>query len=168
MTSKSIFSQVLIFAFYLLLQIFFVRQLVLFNYAFCFVYIASILLLPFDVNKVTLILLGFLAGIMVDIFYNTIGANAAAMTLIAFIRPSVISLLTPQRGYDERQTLSLNSMGLTWFITYATTLTFVHHFVLFLLEASDWGLFLPVIVKVICSTIFTTTVIVIIQFFRRE
>ena len=168
MTSKSIFSQVLIFAFYLLLQIFFVRQLVLFNYAFCFVYIASIILLPFDVNKVTLILLGFLAGIMVDIFYNTIGANAAAMTLIAFIRPSVISLLTPQRGYDERQTLSLNSMGLTWFITYATTLTFVHHFVLFLLEASDWGLFLPVIVKVICSTIFTTTVMVIIQFFRRE
>ena len=168
MTSRSIFSQVLIFAFYLLLQIFFVRQLVLFNYAFCFVYIASIILLPFDINKVTLILLGFLAGIMVDIFYNTIGANAAAMTLIAFIRPSVISLLTPQRGYDERQTLSLNSMGLTWFITYAATLTVIHHFVLFLLEASDWGLFLPVMVKVICSTIFTTTVVVIIQYFRRD
>ncbi len=168
MTSRSIFSQVLIFAFYLLLQIFFVRQLVLFNYAFCFVYIASIILLPFDINKVTLILLGFLAGIMVDIFYNTIGANAAAMTLIAFIRPSVISLLTPQRGYDERQTLSLNSMGLTWFISYAATLTIIHHFVLFLLEASDWGLFFPVMVKVICSTIFTTTVVVIIQFFRRD
>lgn len=168
MTSRSIFSQVLIFAFYLLLQIFFVRQLVLFNYAFCFVYIASIILLPFDINKVTLILLGFLAGIMVDIFYNTIGANAAAMTLIAFIRPSVISLLTPQRGYDERQTLSLNSMGLTWFISYAATLTIIHHFVLFLLEASDWGLFFPVMVKVICSTIFTTTVVVIIQFFRKD
>ena len=168
MTSRSIFSQVIIFAFYLLLQIFFVRQLVLFNYAFCFVYIASIILLPFDINKVTLILLGFLAGIMVDIFYNTIGANAAAMTLIAFIRPSVISLLTPQRGYDERQTLSLNSMGLTWFISYAATLTIIHHFVLFLLEASDWGLFFPVMVKVICSTIFTTTVVVIIQFFRKD
>ena len=105
---------------------------------------------------------------MVDIFYNTIGANAAAMTLIAFIRPSVISLLTPQRGYDERQTLSLNSMGLTWFISYAATLTIIHHFVLFLLEASDWGLFFPVMVKVICSTIFTTTVVVIIQFFRKD
>ena len=168
MTPRNIFSQVLIFVFYLLLQIFFVRQLVLFNYAFCFVYIASIILLPFDTNKVTLILLGFFAGMMVDIFYNTIGANAAAMTLIAFIRPSVISLLTPQRGYDDRQTLSLNSMGLTWFITFAATLTVIHHFVLFLLEASDWGLFLPVMAKVICSTIFTTTVVVIIQFFRRD
>jgi hypothetical protein len=168
MTPRSIFSQVLVFGFYLLLQIFFVRQLVLFDYAFCFVYIATITLLPFETNRITLILLGFFAGMMVDIFYNTIGANAAAMTLIAFLRPTVIDILTPQRGYDERQTLSLNSMGLTWFVTYIATLTVIHHFVLFLLEASDWGLFLPVMAKVICSTIFTTTVIVIIQFFKRD
>ena len=103
-----------------------------------------------------------------DIFYNTIGANAAATTLIAFLRPLVIDILTPQRGYDERQALSLNSMGLTWFITYATSLIFVHHLLLFLLEASDWGLFLPVVVKVVCSTIFTTVIVVIIQFFRRD
>jgi hypothetical protein len=90
------------------------------------------------------------------------------MTLIAFLRPTVIDILTPQRGYDERQTLSLNSMGLTWFVTYTATLTVIHHFVLFLLEASDWGLFFPVLLKVICSTIFTTAVIVIIQFFRRD
>jgi hypothetical protein len=168
MTPRSIVSQVLIFVFYLLLQIFFVRQLVLFDYAFCFVYVASIILLPFEINKTTLILLGFVAGITVDIFYNTVGANAAAMTLIAFLRPNVIDILTPQRGYDERQTLSLNSMGLSWFITYAAFLIFIHHFVLFLLEASDWGLFLPVMAKVICSTIFTTTIVVIIQFFRRD
>jgi len=167
MTPKSIVSQVLIFLFYLLLQIFFVRQLVLFDYAFCFVYVASIILLPFEINKVTLILLGFVAGMTVDVFYNTIGANAASMTLIAFVRPAVIGVLAPQRGYDERQTLSLNSMGLSWFITYATTLIFIHHFVLFLLEASDWGLFFPVMLKVICSTIFTTIIVVIIQFFRR-
>ena len=103
-----------------------------------------------------------------DIFYNTIGANAAAMVLIAFLRPSIIALLTPQRGYDERQVLSLNSMGLTWFITYIGSLTFIHHFVLFLLEASDFGLFFPVLLKVICSTVFTTAVIVITQFFRRD
>jgi xanthosine utilization system XapX-like protein len=168
MTSKSIVSQVLIFVFYIFLQIFFVRQLVLFDYAFCFVYVASIILLPFEINKITLIFLSFVAGITVDIFYNTVGANAAAMTLIAFLRPTVIGVLAPRRGYDERQTLTLNSMGLTWFIAYATSLIFVHHLVLFLLEASDWGLFLPVMVKVICSTIFTTIIVVIIQFFRRD
>lgn len=168
MTSRSIISQVLIFIFYLVLQIFFVRQLVLFDYAFCFVYVASIILLPFTVSKIILILLGFVAGITVDIFYNTVGANAAAMTLIAFLRPTVLSVLTPQRGYDDRQILTLNSMGLSWFVTYAAALIFVHHFVLFLLEASDWGLFFPVMAKVICSTIFTTTIVVIIQLFRKD
>lgn len=168
MTSRSIISQVLIFIFYLVLQIFFVRQLVLFDYAFCFVYVASIILLPFTVSKIILILLGFVAGITVDIFYNTVGANAAAMTLIAFLRPTVLSVLTPQRGYDDRQILTLNSMGLSWFVTYAAALIFVHHFVLFLLEASDWGLFSPVMAKVICSTIFTTTIVVIIQLFRKD
>jgi hypothetical protein len=168
MTPRSVLSEIFVFGFYLLLQIFFVRQLVLFDYAFCFVYIATITLLPFEMNRMTLIALAFFAGLTVDIFYNTVGANAAAMTLIAFLRPSVISLLTPQRGYDERQILSLRSMGLTWFLTYTAALTFIHHFVLFLLEASDWGLFLPVLLKVICSTIFTTAVIVIIQFFRRD
>jgi hypothetical protein len=168
MTSKSLFSQVLIFGFYLLLQIFFVRQLVLFNYAFCFVYIAAIALLPFEIPLITLLGLAFGAGMFVDIFYNTIGANAAAMVLIAFLRPTIIRFLTPQRGYDERQVLSINSMGLTWFITYIGILTFIHHLVLFSLEASDFGLFLPVLLKVICSTIFTTGVIVITQFFRRD
>lgn len=168
MTSKSLFSQVLIFGFYLLLQIFFVRQLVLFNYAFCFVYIAAIALLPFEIPLITLLGLAFGAGMFVDIFYNTIGANAAAMVLIAFLRPTIIRFLTPQRGYDERQVLSINSMGLTWFITYIVILTFIHHLVLFSLEASDFGLFLPVLLKVICSTIFTTGVIVITQFFRRD
>lgn len=168
MTSKSLFSQVLIFVFYLLLQIFFVRQLVLFNYAFCFVYIAAITLLPFEISLVALLGLAFGAGMFVDIFYNTIGANAAAMVLIAFLRPSIITLLTPQRGYVERQVLSLNSMGLTWFVTYIGFLTFIHHLVLFSLEASDWGLFFPVLLKVICSTVFTTSVIVITQFFRRD
>ena len=89
MTPRNIVPQIFTFIFYLLLQIFFVRQLVFFNYAFCFVYVATIILLPFDTSRVQLILLGFVAGMLVDVFYNTIGANAAAMTLIAYLRQPV-------------------------------------------------------------------------------
>ncbi|WP_026996516.1 hypothetical protein [Flectobacillus major] len=168
MTPRNIIPQILTFVFYLLLQVFFVRQLVLFDYAFCFVYIAAILLLPFETSRLQLVVLGFLAGVFVDIFYNTIGANAAAATLVAYLRPSVITLLTPQRGYDERQVLTLRSMGFTWFLSYLGVLTFIHHLVLFMLEASDWGLFFHVLLKVAASMIFTNFVIVIVQFFRKE
>ena len=168
MTPRNIIPQILTFVFYLLLPVFFVRQLVLFDYAFCFVYIAAILLLPFETSRLQLVVLGFLAGVFVDIFYNTIGANAAAATLVAYLRPSVITLLTPQRGYDERQVLTLRSMGFTLFLSYLGLLTFSHHVVLFMLEASDWGLFFHVLLKVAASMIFTNFVIVIVQFFRKE
>jgi rod shape-determining protein MreD len=168
MTSRNIVPQIITFIFYLLLQIFFVRQLVFFNYAFCFVYVATIILLPFDTSRVRLIFWGFVAGMLVDVFYNTIGANAAAMTLIAYLRPFVLALLVPQRGYDERQILSFKSMGATWFISYVAILIIIHHFVLFSLEASNFGLLVPILIKVIASTIFTTLVIIIIQFFRKD
>ncbi|MDI9860415.1 MULTISPECIES: hypothetical protein [Flectobacillus] len=168
MTLRNIIPEVLTFIFYLLLQVFFVRQLVFFDYAFCFAYVAAVLLLPFETSRLQLVILGFVAGLFVDIFYNTTGANAAATTLIAYLRPSIITLLTPQRGYDERQVLTLRSMGFGWFISYLGILTLIHHFVLFMLEASDWGLFFQVILKVLASIIFTNTVIVILQFFRKE
>lgn len=168
MTSRNIIPQVLIFIFYLLLQVFFVRQLVFFNYSFCFAYIATILLLPFETTRLQLVILGFVAGIFVDAFYNTIGANAAAATLIAYLRPSIITLLTPQRGYDERQTLTMRSMGLSWFLSYIGLLAFIHHFVLFMLEASNWDLFVPVLIKTLASVLFTSVVIVIMQLFRND
>ena len=167
MTPNNLIPQILAFIFYLVLQIFFVRQLVLFDYAFCFAYVGSILLLPFDTSRTRLVILGFLVGLIVDVFYNTIGANAAAMTLIAYLRPSIITLLMPQRGYDERDTLSLKSMGFPWFISYCGILIFVHHLVLFFLEASSLSLLGFVLLKVIASTIFTTLVLLIIQLFRK-
>jgi len=75
---------------YLFLQIFFMRNLVLFNYAFCFIYIAGVLLLPADTNRMYLLLIGFATGFTVDVFSNTFGMHASATVLIAYIRPFLI------------------------------------------------------------------------------
>lgn len=168
MTPNNLIPQILAFIFYLVLQIFFVRQLVLFDYAFCFAYVGTMLLAPFDTSSTRLIILGFVAGLIVDMFYNTIGANAAAMTLIAYLRPSIINLLMPQRGYDDRDVLSLKSMGFAWFISYCAILVSIHHFVLFFLEGSSMSLLGFVLLKTLASTIFTTLVLVIIQLFKKE
>ena len=75
---------------YLLLQIFFMRNMVLFNYAFCFVYIAGILILPAEISRMYLLFIGFAVGFTVDIFSNTFGMHAAATVLIAYLRPFLI------------------------------------------------------------------------------
>ena len=40
--------------------------------AFCFLYVAFILLLPIEINILALMILGFLTGFIVDIFYNSL------------------------------------------------------------------------------------------------
>ena len=138
--------------------------MVLFDVGFCFVYIAFLLLLPFDISKVMLLILGFSTGVLVDVFYDTIGIHAAACTLLAYIRPYVIMFTTPRGGYEANMRLSLQGMGNDWFIPYILILTFIHHSVLFFLEAIQLDLFLFTLSKAVSSTLFTCVVIVLVQY----
>jgi hypothetical protein len=152
---------------YLVAQVFFVKNLVIGGYAFCFVYVAFLLLLPFETSLVLLLLLGFLTGVAADVFYDTLGLHAAACVLLAFLRPSVLRLITPRSELDAGMKISLQSMGTPRFLLYAVSLIFVHHAFLFFVEAASWSLALLALVKTVCSTVFTVLVIVIVQYFKK-
>jgi len=68
MNSQTVIRLVLTFVIYLILQIVVIRNFVFFDVAFCFVYIACILLLPDEIASVWVILISFLIGLLVDIF----------------------------------------------------------------------------------------------------
>ncbi len=163
----TIIGQLFSFLLYMAAQVFFVRNLVIGGYAFCFVYVAFLLLLPFETSLVLLLLLGFLTGLATDIFYDTLGLHAAACVLLTFLRPSVLRLITPRSELDAGMKMSLRSMGTSRFLLYTVTLVFVHHAFLFYVEAASWSLVLLALVKTVCSTLFTMTVIVIIQYFKK-
>ena len=164
----TIIRQIFSFVLYLAAQVFFVRNLSIFGYAFCFVYVAFLLLLPFETPPVLLLLLGFASGFTADVFYDTLGIHSAACVLLAFLRPSVIRLITPRGELDTNMRLSLKAMGPPWFISYTVVLVFIHHAFLFSLEAANTSLILPVLIKTVCSTLFTTLVIVILQYFKQK
>ncbi|MCY7349285.1 MAG: hypothetical protein LH606_01275 [Cytophagaceae bacterium] len=153
---------------YVVLQVLLFRNLVLFHYGFCFVYVATILLLPFDISAVALLFTGFGVGFLVDIFYNTPGMHAAATVFTAYLRPFALRLLTPQRGYEDRNEPLIGEMGLSWLLTYIGLMVFLHHAVVFFIEASNWALWLPTLGKVLVSTLFTTTVITLLHYFRKS
>jgi hypothetical protein len=164
----TIIGQLFSFIFFMAAQVFFVRNLSLFGYAFCFVYVAFLLLLPFETSLVLLLIISFATGLTVDVFYDTLGIHAAACVWLAFLRPTVIKLITPRGDLDEGMRLSLKSMGAPWFLSYAITLLFVHHAFLFFLEAATLSLAIPVLIKTVCSTAFSLVVIVILQFFKSK
>ncbi len=107
MTLREILSAVFLFLLYLVLQILLVRNLVLFDYAFCFVYIACVLLLPNETSLTWLLLIGFVTGIIVDTFYNTLGMHAAATVLMAYCRPLIVRSQIDVPGLEHRIEFSL-------------------------------------------------------------
>ncbi len=164
MQGISIIAQVFYFLIYVLLQVVLMQNVVLFDVAFCFLYIGFLLLLPFEAGAVRLMILGLLMGLCVDIFYNSFGIHAAASVFIMYLRPHVVSVLAPRGGYETGMTPKLKIMGVEWFAAYSLILIFLHHLVLFFVEAGGFEMFFYTLIKVVASTIFTFVVILIIQY----
>ncbi len=169
MTTNNLISHIVRFGLYLLLQILLIRFFVLFNVAFCFVYIAAILTLPKETSHVNVIILSFFLGLVVDAFYNTMGMHTAAATLIGYLRPYVAELtISQQRGFDEKKDFSVASIGLTTFLIYSGILVFIHHFLIFFLELGSFSLFFTTLLKIFSSALFTLLVIVLFQYLRKK
>ncbi|TDB68926.1 hypothetical protein [Arundinibacter roseus] len=168
MSLREIIQYSLWFLLYLVLQILILRNVVLFDYGFCFIYVAGIVLLPAEVNRTALLFMGFLTGFILDVFYNTLGIHAAATVLIAYLRPFWIQLQLETKGTTERLEITLSELGVGGYLAYLIPLIFVHHSVLFLIEMSHFGMIGYTLLRIVASTLFTTLLIVLIQLFSRR
>ncbi|WP_236675984.1 Rod shape-determining protein MreD [Chryseolinea lacunae] len=156
--------QIVSFFIYLFYQVLILQNVVLFHTAFCFLYVAYLLLLPVETNPLILMAIGFVMGFTVDLFYESMGLHAFACVLVMYVRNYWLNNLTPQGGYDSSAIPSLALNGLQWFMVYMTPMLFLHHAVLFYMEAGGFGMFWFTLWKTITSTFFTLFVILIAQF----
>ncbi|SMD35303.1 hypothetical protein SAMN04488029_2442 [Reichenbachiella faecimaris] len=148
----------------ILAQVILFKNLVLFDSAFCFGYILIFLMLPMDTNPIVQLLVGFVVGIVIDSFYNTLGIHAAASVLLVYLRIYWSRVMTPSGGYDSGPKINLRTQGLGWFVTYTYPLIFVHILLLLFIEAAGFGLFWQTLTKVFYSSVFTLIIILIIQY----
>ena len=86
------------------------------------------------------------------------------VVFIMFIREYWLNSITPQGGYEVGTLPTINLGGWQWFIAYSTPLLFIHHVTLFYVEAAGFLLFWFTFYKVIMSTLFSTIVIILVQF----
>jgi hypothetical protein len=156
------------FFLYLALQVLVMKNVVLFHTAFCFIYVAYLLTLPVDVNPLFLMGLGFVMGFTIDIFYDSLGMHAFACVFIMYMRSYWLKLVTPQGGYDSNAVPVMAMNGVQWFLIYIVPLVFLHHILLFFVEAGGFGLFWFTVWKAVASTLLTTVLIVIFQFLFGE
>lgn len=162
--SRSIIIQAISFFIYLFYQVLILKSIVLFDTAFCFLYVAYLFFLPVETNPLILMLMGFLMGFSVDIFYDSLGLHAFACVFVMYVRNYYLSRITPQGGYDSNATPSIAVNGMQWFLVYTIPLVFLHHLVLFFVEAGGTDMFWFTLWKVIMSTVFTSIVTVVVQY----
>jgi len=151
-------------------QVFLLKNIGYYNLSIPYLYILFILILPFGIPNALLFLLAFITGLTIDVFYDTLGLNAAACTVLAFVRIIFINLTVQRDGFDNEPEPSLGIMGFRWFIFYAFILTFSHHFILFTFESFRFSELGYTLIRVIMSTLFTVFLMLITEFafFRKK
>lgn len=93
-------------------------------------------------SRIGMLLWGFATGLTFDMFSNTAGMGASAMTLIAMMQPSLLTLFTP-RDATEDFTPTFRTLGFWTYFLYVFILMLVLHTVFYLLDAftlANWQL----------------------------
>ncbi len=157
----------LIFILLILLQVILFNNIQFSGYVNPYVYIMFILLLPVEIPSWLLLLLSFGTGIIMDFFSGTPGVHSSATVLAGFVRPTILTLISPRDGYEARSEPSMVNYGFRWFLTYTVLVVFVHHTALFYLEVFRFTDFFRTFFRVLLSSLFTIIFILLIEFYRR-
>lgn len=147
-----------------------ILQLLVFNniqfsgYINPFFYVLFILLLPFETPRWLMLISSFLLGLAVDVFSHSYGMHAAASVFIAYFRPYLIRFIHSKKEYETGVLPTMGHLGFSWFVSYASLLIFIHHFIYFFLEVFRFSDFLSTFYRIIYSSIATIIVIIAEQF----
>ncbi|MCC7051361.1 MAG: rod shape-determining protein MreD [Bacteroidia bacterium] len=147
-----------------LVQVLIIQNLYLSNYVVPYLYVLAIIILPFETNKIFVLLCGVIIGLSIDLFNNTSGIHASAALLTAFARYYILKYVSPRDGYDKAVKPIVYDMGLKWFIVYAGSLILIHHFYFFYLEEFRFTAFFRVLLRVILSSAATFVFCYLFQF----
>ena len=134
------------------------------NYVNLYIYPLFILLLPIKMPRVWVLLIAFFFGLGVDTFYTTPGVHAAASVFIAYIRTGLFSIMEPRGGYDTKLSPNKHNFGMTWFLQYTGILMFMHLFLIFMLDAFDFGYFGSILLKTILSYMLSMLLLIIFTY----
>jgi rod shape-determining protein MreD len=157
----------LIFILLVLLQVLLFNNIQFSGYVNPYVYILFILLLPIDVPSWLLLILSFVTGLIIDFFSGSPGMHTSATVLAGFVRPYVLRIVSPRDGYESGSDPSMLNYGFRWFFFYALLVVLVHHTALFYLEVFRFAEFFRTMLRVLLSSIFSMTFILLIEFYRR-
>lgn len=155
------------FVILVLLQILIFSNIHLYGYATAYLYLLFLLKLPRHTTRNELLLWGFLAGFIVDIFGNTPGINTAAATFMAFTRNYILASFTKKDEADD-YIPAASTIGTSGYIGYSLTCIIIFYIALYLLELFTINYPVTLLISVTASSLLTELFILVIECFNRK
>ena len=159
-------KQTLLILLLVAIQVLVLNNIHLFGLACPYLYIWAILALPVAMSPALVMVIAFALGFVIDIFCNSYGIHTSATVLVAFLRPYIMRLVASRENL-EKPYPSIASFGSAYYL-YAAVLIVIHHLMLFSLEAFSFAHTGMVLLKTLCSAIFTFVLVICIEFLKNS
>jgi rod shape-determining protein MreD len=132
-----------------------------------YIYVMIIMLLPVEMAQWIVLLISFGVGLIMDSSAGTPGMHTSATVLAGFVRPHLLSYISPSDGYQQGEWPSMYIYGARWFAAYAMWMLLVHHTAFFFIEVFKFQDFFRTLIRVVFSTTFSLIFVVVAEYYRR-
>lgn len=116
------------------LQIFLCNYISLWGYATPLLGVMVLFCTPLNAGRKGNMLFAFIIGLILDVFSNTPGVTAGAMTATAFLQFPLMNSIVPKDATEDALP-SISLLGKYKYFSYIAILMAIHHIVYFALEA---------------------------------
>jgi len=151
----------------LLVQILILNNIQFSGFINPYIYVMIIMLLPLEMAQWIVLLISLGVGLIMDSAAGTPGMHTSATVLAGFVRPYLLSYISPSDGYEQGEWPSMSKYGVRWFMAYAAWLLFIHHTAFFFIEVFKFQDFFRTLARVVISTTFSFIFVVVAEYYRR-
>lgn len=156
--TKTVIQFVVLAVVLVLVQVVF-NRIVLMGVAVPIVFIYLLMRLPVNLNTNWVLTIGFVTGLLVDIFGNTPGMNALACTVLAVLRMPVFNVYMPRENDMNTPIPSVDSMGVAAYFKYMSTLVLFYCVLIFMIQAFTTRDLLLTLARIGASTVLSVVLI---------
>lgn len=149
----------IVFVVAVLLQVLLLDSLFIVPYGVPMLYIAFLILQPFDRNAISMLGLGALLGLVMDLLTGMHGLYTIATLWLAFVRRGVVIISLGKDALRESYFPSPRVLGGVKFWLYVLVALLVHNVVFFIFEALTFDHFHITLSRVLVSTMISAPLV---------
>lgn len=149
----------------LALQVLVFDYIHLWGYATPLLGVMVVIYSPLSDNRVTNLLMSFMAGIVMDMFTNSPGVAAASMTLASFVQHPLLEMMVPKDS-DENMLPSWHTMGMSSYSAYLAIMLAVYHVAYFVMEVFSFINPVDMIISIVSSYVLSFILAMSFELFR--